>query len=315
MKDYEYYSILVIIKGEKMRHIFIINPASGKDEHKDLEIKIQSVFKKQDYEIVHTEYKGHAKELAEKYASSGEEICIYACGGDGTLNEVVNGMYMYPSAKLAIIPVGTGNDFIKCIKGYEKKDFLNLEGYLIGVHKKVDLLKIDDSVSINITNIGLDVEIVEKVTKFKRIPLVNGSAAYIMALLYCFFSSLKHKLQVIVDEKDLGVNEYTFVVAANGTCYGGGFTPCPNASLDDGYIDVCLVKNINRRVIARLIGKYKAGTHTEYEKYIEMYRVKKIQIKSDSLIKLSLDGEVIEKKDPIVEILDKKVTLFLPYVR
>lgn len=295
-----------------MKHVFIINPTSGKGKHEKLIYDIQEVFKKEDFEIIFTEYKGHAKEIANIYASKYQKINIYACGGDGTLNEVVNGIYEYKHVKLGVLPIGTGNDFVRSLDGYKIEDMLNVKGYLSATERKCDVLKIDDRVAINAVNFGFDVEVARNANKFKALPFMNGVLPYVFSVFYCFFSSLTHYFEIWIDDKKIEKDGYIFVVGANGRYYGGGFQPTPDAKFDDGYIDVCLIKTVSRLKILRFAGKYRKGTHVTHKECVSMYRCKKMQVKKEGKILVSFDGEMVKKENPVVEILEKKVNLLLP---
>ena len=125
-----------------MKHIFVINPAAGQGKALDfIRPKIEEICKKEalDYEIYVTEKKGDGIEYVENKAKSGEEIRFYACGGDGTLYDVVNGAFGYKNAQVAVIPLGSGNDFIRLFG--TKEDFLNLEDQINGVPVEFDVIK------------------------------------------------------------------------------------------------------------------------------------------------------------------------------
>lgn len=295
-----------------MRHIFIVNPNAGKILKEKLIHQIEEVFKATDYRIILTKCEKDASAIAKRYASLGMEIRIYACGGDGTLNEVVNGMYEYENAYLGIIPIGTGNDFIKSLRGYRKEDFLQIDNYQNPTVKTCDVLDIDGYICLNTTSLGFDVEVAKNVSKFKRLPLSKDIVPYYLSLGNSLLSSLNHTYNVILDGKAIGKENYTFVVACNGNYYGGGFCPCPDAQLDDGYIDVCLIKKVSRLKIIRLANAYKKGKHVKYTDIVEMRQVKKMQVLCDDILTMNVDGEIITKVNPSIQILPHKIKLILP---
>ncbi len=295
-----------------MKHVFIINPEAGKEKSKSqLEKQIREVFKDTDFTIIYTRYPGHATEIAMVHAASGDEMTIYACGGDGTINEVVNGMYKYQNAKLALVPIGTGNDFIKFFKKITKEDFLNLEAYHEGTDLPCDLLYANNRVCLNIASVGFDARVVQKVARFKRLPFVNGGFAYIMSVFNSFLASMKFHQALKIDDTYIDYKNYIFVVAANGSYYGGGFHPTPDAKINDGYIDVITIDALSRFKVMSLIRKYKAGEHLSFD-FVKQYRCKKIQIFGKKEVVLNMDGETTVEKDPIIEILEKQITLYLP---
>ena len=107
-----------------MKHVFIINSQSAEKKRKRLTEEIHRLFPEDEAVIEVTDHPGHAKQLARQYASEGTVLRIYACGGDGTLHEVVNGVLNFSHVQVAVIPIGTGNDFIKAFPSYRSQDFL-----------------------------------------------------------------------------------------------------------------------------------------------------------------------------------------------
>lgn len=295
-----------------MKHVFILNPKAGKYSIHQLKEEIEKTFGAYDYVIEETKGRHDATRIAKEYARTGLDLCFYACGGDGTLHEVVNGMYHYPNAKLAIFPIGTGNDFIKCLKDYEKEDFLDLSNYLNPCFSSCDLLQCHDFVAINTLSAGLDVSIAKNVEHFKTLPFAKGAIPYYLSLLYSFVKELGEEYTLLLDGKKLAREFYSFVVACNGTCYGGGFHPSPNAIFNDGWIDVCLIKKVARMTILRLSKKYKTGGHLSYRDLVSLRQVKSLQILSDHPILLNADGEIYQVINPIIQLLPNAITLCLP---
>ena len=295
-----------------MKHVFIINPTAGKsNQSKELSEQIKIAFDGYDYIIELTKEEYHATELVKQYASSGEDICFYACGGDGTLNEVVNGIYGYPNAKLAIVPIGTGNDFIKYFSDYTIDDFLNLKNYHETIDVPSDLLTCNGRICLNIASVGFDASVVQKVERFKRLPFVNGKVAYLLSVFNCFLSSMKFRHSLVIDGETIPAKDYIFVVAANATYYGGGFNPTPSATIDDGLIDVLTINALSRLRVVSLISKYKAGKHLDYD-FVTHKQCKKIQILSEKEVILNMDGEVTPEMNPEITLLSKAITLVLP---
>lgn len=295
-----------------MKHIFIINPIAGK---KDLEIhlkkEIRKLYKEMDYVFEITASKGHATKIAEQYASTGEEVRIYACGGDGTLNEVVNGMYQYPNASLAVIPIGTGNDFIKYFADYNIKDFLDVHRLMEGTEIKIDILRCANRACINIASVGFDARVVQNVSKFKRLPFVDGQFAYMLAVFNSFFSSMKFRYKIQIDDEIIHSKDYIFIVMANAKFYGGSFLPTPDASIEDGYLDILTIDSLSRFKVTGLIKVYKQGKHLDYD-FVHHQLCKKVKIFSDDDIVLNLDGETLVAKNPEIEVLPKQVRFILP---
>ena len=186
-----------------MKHIFIINPAAGKYDH-------SQQFRKQieeacgarglAYEICVSQKPGDCRDIARKAAESGEEVRLYACGGDGTLNEVVNGVVGFPNAAITHFPGGSGNDAIKIFS--ETEPFFQLERLLDADEAHFDLIRCNDTYSINILSIGFDARVGTDIARFKRLPLVTGKGAYVLSILANMVHGLSEHYVVTLDEAE-----------------------------------------------------------------------------------------------------------------
>lgn len=251
-----------------MKHIFIVNPISGKSDATVYLIpKIHEMARAQglDYAVHVTEKAGHATSLAQQYGASGDAVRLYACGGDGTLNEVLMGAYPYANLEVASVPCGSGNDFVRCFGTPE--DFLNLVDNCNGAAIPIDLISANGTISAAICSVGIDSEVVYGIPKFRRIPFCGGKTAYNLSILQCLLRPIGRKMRVTIDDK---VIEGTFLLATicNGKTYGGGYKASPDADLQDGILEVILVKKISRFRIAQVLSLYKNGQHIEHEAVI-----------------------------------------------
>ena len=222
-------------------------------------------------------------------------------------------MYRYPNAIVSIIPMGTGNDFIKSFPSLDSSSFLNLKQQLQGRIIDVDLLKVNDKICLNIVSAGLDAEVAKHVKKFKKIPFLKGILAYHLSVIYCFFHSVKNQFQLEIDNQKFPSNSYIFVVGANGKYYGGGYLASPNAIIDDGYMDVVIVKTISRFKMLSLIGKYKKGQHDLVDTSIITHQnAKSLTISNTSPFSYNIDGEVMKTNQITIKILPKQIKIKLP---
>ncbi|NMB95836.1 MAG: diacylglycerol kinase family lipid kinase, partial [Clostridiaceae bacterium] len=175
-----------------MKHLFIVNPVAGKGKALEYIPEIKRIFAKRKndiYFIETTEKPGHAIELVKSYVKR-DTYRIYSIGGDGTLNEVLNGMAESDSS-LAIVPAGSGNDFVKSLESYSTFDTTKsslLNSLIDGMETITDIGKINDRFFINISSIGFDANVVYNAAKFKKIPFVNGLLAYTMGVLLTLVS-------------------------------------------------------------------------------------------------------------------------------
>ena len=296
-----------------MKHVFIINGQSAKAKRAWLSQAIRECFGEEDVCIEVTKHRGHAQAIARSYAQKEAQLRLYACGGDGTLHEVVNGILGYPEVELAVIPIGTGNDFIKAFPAYDAQDFLNLNNYHNAQLMRADVVMVDDQASINPVSAGLDVKVAVHVDKFKRLPFARGIIPYFLGLIVSLMGRIGEKMIVEIDGVREPFHDYLFVVAGNGRCYGGGYTPAPQAQIDDGCMDYSLIRKVSRFKIVTLSGHYRKGTHLAYEQLVRAGKAKTMRIDTGGRrVLLNLDGELYETSDPLIHVADKQILLALP---
>lgn len=307
-----------------MRHYFIINPAAGKKSMAAVlteQISICFSERSDNYDISITTKPNEATELVSEYAKrySHEQVRIYACGGDGTLNEVITGAYKFPNCAVGAIPIGSGNDFVKAYAPLEQSDFLKIDRMVDGEIDAIDMLTIGEEneeprAGINITSVGFDAEIAAEMKKYKRLPFVSGSMAYNISLFGKLFTSLKTKLTFIVDGKPLDAKDdnYLFTIAANGRWYGGGFKAAPIAELSDGLLDFIAIPSIPLYRIAGLINVFRRGEHLQKLKFVKFHRCRTLQIITEKVTNVNIDGEIFRMKDPIISLLPKAMRIIIP---
>ncbi len=290
-----------------MKHIFIINPAAGKDrEKKWLCESIDAAGKKLGIEAekYFTRGEGDAYLFAKMVSESGEEARLYACGGDGTLNEVVNGVGVSENVSVGCVPCGTGNDFVKNFS--DKSAFLDIEKQLLSETHKIDLIETMGKYSVNICNLGFDADVAGGMKKFKRLPLVNGSMAYTMAVIAGLVNKLGFRASFVFDGEKKIERDIMLMAVGNGICYGGGYYGTPEAKIDDGLLDVCIVSKISKLKILDLIKVYKDGKHVGDEKLkdiIDYFRCKTVTVKAEKPFNLSYDGEIAVTDEAEIKII------------
>lgn len=210
-----------------MQQLFIINPAAGKtDASVVLVPQIQAAAARAgvDVQIEVTHSRGHARQLAEAAAASGEEVHIYAAGGDGTMNEVLQGAANHPNIAVGCIPCGSGNDYVRNFG--TPADFLDMDAQLAAEAFPVDLLATPQGYGIDICAAGIDAQVANGIPKWRRIPLCGGTTAYTLSILEAVCSSFRHHLHIQADDRELdGV--YMMLAICNARMYGGGYCAAP----------------------------------------------------------------------------------------
>ena len=293
-----------------MRHLFIINPAAGsRDRTKEYKESIDAACKGLDYEIAVSACPGDCTRLAKEAAATGEEVRIYACGGDGTLNEVAAGAAGFENAAITAFSGGSGNDFTKLFSDPEA--FRDLNRLLDPEEATFDLIRCNGDISLNICSVGLDARIGTDVSKYKRLPLLSGFRAYVVSTVINLFKAISEHYVVEVNG-EVYDQKFTFVCVCNGRFYGGGFNPVPEADPRDGKLDVLLVDKVNIFQVASIISKYKNGQYKKLSKVIKHLQTDEIIIHCDKETPINLDGEMRIGKTAHMCLADEKIRFFYP---
>jgi diacylglycerol kinase (ATP) len=297
-----------------MKHLFVINPKAGKTNRSDeLSRRIEKLMAKrgEPYRIAITEYPRHAVQIVKKAVRSGDEWRIYACGGDGTLNEVVNGAAGAENVEITQYPCGTGNDFVK-IFGRHLARFFSLEELVDGESMEFDLIECMDTYSLNICSAGFDARIAGDVHKFSKLPFVKPYNAFTLSAAYNLFKGINRSYKVKIDGEDhSGV--YSLLVAANARYYGGGYNPVPDADPTDGILDFLLIKAVSRLQVARLIKKYSEGKFRELGDLAVYRRGMLMEVDcGDKEGEVNIDGEVFKGKSFSFGLSGTRIKFFAP---
>lgn len=294
-----------------MRDVYIINPASGKFDNTDiLSEQIHKTYG-DDVKILITKGVGDAYELARAEAMTGDEVRVFACGGDGTSFEVLNGIVGFKNASIGVIPVGSANDFIKYFSMDSKKDFLDINKQRKGSLLPIDVIKVNDKYCMNQCCAGMDAHIADRMKNFKRLPGVSGPMAYNLALVRTIFGKIGITGEVSIDGKDFAKGDFLFGICANATVYGGGYVSAPHAKINDGLLDCVVIKKVSRFRFPKLIPIYKKGKHIGLD-ICKSGRCKVFEMKTDKPIPISLDGEIIHSDNIKCEIVEKAVNFVVP---
>ena len=295
-----------------MKHLFIINPAAGSRDRTAVYTEaIEEACGKRGltYRIEISQKPGDCARIAREAAESGEEVRIYACGGDGTLNEVASGAAGFPNAAVTVFSGGSGNDFVKIFS--EPRAFFDLERLLDADVATMDMIRCNGELSLNICSVGLDARIARDVANYKRLPLLHGFRAYLLSVAVNIFRGISEHYIVELDGERIDA-EQTFVCVCNGRFYGGGFNPVPEADPTDGMLEVLLVKKVHLWEVPKLIGKYKGGRYKELPTYIRHFRTNSVRVRADQEIPVNLDGEIRFAKEVEMGLAEEKLNFFYP---
>ena len=295
-----------------MTHLFIINPAAGsKDRTAQYSETIHKLCTERGltYEIRVSAAPGDCMNIAREAAQSGKEYRLYACGGDGTLNEVVQGAAGYDNVSVTVYSGGSGNYFVKLFD--DPKSFFQLELLLEPEETTFDLIDCNGDIAMNICSVGLDARIGTDVSNYKRLPLLSGFRAYAASTVINVIKGIHEHYIVEMNGRRIDARQ-TLICVCNGRYYGGGFNPVPEADPADGLLDVLLVKKVSRLQVAKVIGKYKNGRYKELPKLVKHFRTDRIRILCDRKTPINLDGELRMWQDVTMSVSEKKLRFFYP---
>ena len=299
-----------------MKHIFIINPAAGKENAYDtLRTALDSLKAPVDYEMYLTQAPGDATAYIRDYCSTHtDRVRFYACGGDGTLNEVVNGAVGFPQASVAVYPCGSGNDFVKYYGG--KRYFLDVASLVEAEEEWIDLIRVGDKYAINAAHFGFDSSVAQTMTNVRRKKLIGGKNAYTTGIVVSLFKAMKNACRITVDGEELDPKgKILLCTVANGQYVGGAFRCAPRSLDNDGWLEVCMIRPVSHVTFLSLIRVYTDGRHLDdpkMQKHIVYRRGKRIHVEAPEGFIYASDGELIQNNDFTVEVAPGAIRFAVP---
>ncbi len=277
----------------------ILNPIAGRGYAGRSEPELRELLKAEgvDFDLVRTEGPGHATALAQEAISDGFEVVV-AAGGDGTTNEVVNGLMEAAASNghiagpLGLIPVGSGSDFANNV-GVPSDLAAACRCLARGRMRVVDVcqVSVDGQAPLyfdNTVNIGFGGIVTLEAFKVKW---VRGMALYLPLVLKTVFLSEAPHVTVAFDGEAVSLDA-SMICVGNGAREGGGFFCTPDAQPDDGLFDVCMVREIGRLAMLGLVPRFINGSHVDYEA-VTMKRAAHILVTSSDNLIAHVDGEML----------------------
>ncbi len=275
-----------------MYHI-IANPLSGKGIGKKTLKMVETVLtgKQIDYEVHLTEHSGHATEIA-RVLSQAPDTSILALGGDGTFNEILNGIDNFENVTIGFIPCGTGNDYIHATHvPSDPKKALDL--VLNGKVGYTDYLEVGKRRCLNIAGLGMDVDVL---VRYSTMKAFKGKVKYLASLIDTLLHLRFHKIKLTREDGREEEHSVFLVSLCNGKYIGGGMPISPDSVTTDGVMDVVVVDEIKKSKVFGLLLKFLNGGKHVLMPCTEVIRCKqaKVEILDDG--KTQVDGEVYENK-------------------
>lgn len=282
--------------------LFVINPVAGGGRAKNLISLIEEKMRDNniEFEMIQTTKPKEATKIVEAALNN----IVIAVGGDGTVNEVAKGLINRGSGILGIIPGGTGNDMCKSL-GLSMDPNRAIETVINRKTKEMDIGLANGQCFLNIASVGFDAEVVKNTEKIK----IKGKVSYILGVLLTLFN-YKMKQTTIEIDNELINRKMLLLAVGNGQYYGGGMKILPDAKIDDGYLHLCLVKDISNIKLLFLFPSIFKGNHLKYTKYVEVHKAKVIKIKALGELYINLDGDLIHtEKEVHFQLSEKKLQI------
>lgn len=298
-----------------MKHIFIVNPASGKENStEEIKRQLAKLDSDVDWELYVTKSPGDATQYIKKYCEEHRDpVRFYACGGDGTLHEAANGIVGHDFAALGCVPCGSGNDFVKYYG--DKAPFLDMKKQVSGRAVSIDLIKVGERYAINAVHFGFDSCVADLIPKYRRNRFIGGKLAYPMAVGKSLLTGMRHQCCVEVEGELLNeAKEMLLCTIANGQYVGGSYRCAPKSKNDDGELEVCVMQPISVIKFLMIAGVYQAGKHFEDPRFTFMRykRGKNIHVTAPEGFIYSMDGEIIEGNDFVAEVVPGAIQFIVP---
>lgn len=305
------------LEAVRMRHVFVINPqAGGHDRSHQINEQLKKLALETEVYITQGPRDATHYVADRCNHSDGEELRFYACGGDGTLNEVVSGIMSSEAgvrnAEVGCYPCGSGNDFIKY---WPEADFTNLEALVAGTSTSVDVMKFGDRYSLNTLNFGFEAAVCRAMSEVRRLPILGGRMAYTTGILKSLATGRRNHCHVEVDGELWYEGDLLLLSLANGQYTGGGYHCAPQALVDDGLIEVLSVKPMSIPTFARLIKYYENGElldRPELKKVVSYRRGQRVTIEVGRLSFVATDGELVEGQRFEIEMQHKAIRFVVP---
>ena len=295
-----------------MKHLFLINPNAGKGKAFETvmpKIKEATAERNMDYKVYVSKSSQDTHDYCKKIGESGEKTRIYACGGDGTIYDIVNAIYGYDNVEFAAVPLGSGNDFIRLFG--TKEQFMDIGAQIDGTAIKIDAIKCGDRIAVNQCSMGFDAEVCSKQADFKKLPWLTGESAYTASLFYCLKSKTSNRFTITIDDGEPITDNFVFAFCGNSRFYGGGYQAAPYAVPDDGLLDFSIVRAMKIPRLVTQIGNYKKGKHFKWPETTYV-RGKKMTVHSNTPASVNVDGECDLVTDSTFEIIPSAFSFVIP---
>ncbi|MGI6575111.1 MAG: diacylglycerol/lipid kinase family protein [bacterium] len=292
-----------------MKVKYIVNPAAGRGKGKRVWRQVEKFLIQEGYRynVAVTTKSGEATELAAQAAADAYEVVV-AVGGDGTINEVANGI-IGKDVALGIIPAGTGSDYVRTM-AIPANPFDAARAIYTGNRVLVDVGYANGRYFLGVVGVGFDAEVCHIVNN--KIPLLFGKAAYVAGVLMALAKFGPKWVRIDMD--DMVVEEKVYLVAvANARYFGGGMLLAPHARIEDGLLDLCIIKDVSKLELLRVFPRVFTGEHLNHKAF-QTIRVKQVSISGPQDWPIQAEGEIIGNLPLMVSVLSGALSVIIPAI-
>ena len=300
-----------------MKFVLIVNPKAGASNKAGmLRSVVATLPEKDDCEVYETKAPGDATVFVNDWCEKhpGEAVRFVACGGDGTLNEVIAGAVGKENVSVTCYPCGSGNDFVKVFGG--ANTFASITELLRAPAQPLDLLKAGDRYAHNVINFGFDTTVAITINKEREKTGHGNKNAYTKGVVTALVKSMNNTCTVTADGEVLNPDGKALLCTlANGQYVGGSFRCAPRAKTDDGLMEVCMIRPISRLRFVKILTPYTNGEHLDRPEMqdIVIYRqAKKVEVDAPAGFAYSLDGEIVYENHFTVELIPAAIQFAVP---
>lgn len=300
-----------------MRHIFIVNPvAANVDKSEEIRTEVELLSKEMGFEYLFfiVEYEGHEAIIISKICDAfrGEPVRIYACGGSGTFQRILDAAKRFRNVELACYPCGFTNDLLKCFR--DSSSFYVLRNLIEGVPMELDAAEFGGRLFCNALSIGMTARVIGDIDSYSFISKFNRNFPYWFSSIVDVFTKHSNDYQIEIDGVDYS-GKYLLVSAFNGCVYGGNISPARNATPNDGYMDFVLFKAVKYLDTLMCIKAFCAGDAEKLGDRMKLIRGKTMKIMQRNGLEMTcnIDGEIYKTSGITdISVKEKALKLIVP---
>jgi diacylglycerol kinase (ATP) len=285
-----------------MKVALIENPKSGKDLRFPVIDALREALKDVEIDHVKTEYVGHASSIAMSLINASD--ALFVAGGDGTLNDTVQQISGITTVPILVIPTGTGSDFAKSLGIYSIQDSIQAfrNKRVVRVDSAMSHFDGKDRLFVNIAEIGFGASVMDRVNRSD-----TGRNVFMRSIMREVFNLKSYDLKVSCDgsEKEFSTAE---IIIANGQYFGKGMHASPGSRMDDGFLDIHLIRRLGRLSLLMKLGSLRSGKYVE-KNVVENFSCRKVSISGEKA-PIEMDGEVVGFTPVTIEVIPGSLSFY-----